>query len=81
VCPPGALLNTTVYTSDGQDHYWAYMFVGVGSSSSSLRSPAERFKLPREACCPFCRDRPKGTLAASPVRHGHEEGPARQQAT
>jgi Collagen triple helix repeat (20 copies) len=45
-CGGGALLNTTVFTSDGNDQYWTYMFVGVGGSSSSLRASAERFKLP-----------------------------------
>ena len=38
--------TSTVFTSDGQDHYWNYMFVGVGSSSSALRSSAGRLKLP-----------------------------------
>ena len=45
-CGPGSF-NSTVFTSDGQDHYWTYMFIGVGgSSSSSLRSSTERLKLP-----------------------------------
>jgi hypothetical protein len=34
-CPAGGI-NTTVFTSDGQDHWWTYMFVGTGSSSSAL---------------------------------------------
>jgi hypothetical protein len=52
-CGSGSLLNTTVVTSDGNDQYWTYMFVGVGGSSSSLRSSAERFKLPSREECPL----------------------------
>ena len=33
-CPAGGI-NTTFFTSDGQDHWWTYMFVGSGSSSSA----------------------------------------------
>jgi hypothetical protein len=38
VCNPGGI-DTTVSTSDGQDHFWTYMFVGSGpSASASFRS-------------------------------------------
>jgi hypothetical protein len=34
-CGSGTLSNTTVTTGNGQDEYWAYMFVGVGSAGPS----------------------------------------------
>jgi Collagen triple helix repeat (20 copies) len=45
-CGPGSF-NSTIFTSDGQDHFWTYMFVGVGgASSATLRNSAKRFKFP-----------------------------------
>ncbi len=52
--------TTTVFTSDGQDHYWNYMFVGVGSSSSALRSSAGRVKLPTRAVVRSAANRRNG---------------------
>jgi hypothetical protein len=51
--------TSTVFTSDGQDHWWNYMFVGVGGSSSlTLRSSAERVRLPgRTVVRPAARGR------------------------
>jgi Collagen triple helix repeat (20 copies) len=45
----GGSFTSTVFTADGQDHYWNYMFVGVGSSSAALRSSSQRFKMPGRA--------------------------------
>jgi hypothetical protein len=38
--------TSTVFTSDGQDHAWNYMFVGVGGSSTLTLRSAERVRLP-----------------------------------
>ena len=36
----GGSMRTTVFMSDGQDHYWTYMFVGTRPSSSAALRPS-----------------------------------------
>jgi len=44
-CGNGSI-DTIVFTSDGESHYWTYMFVGEVRSSSNRRSSAERSEIP-----------------------------------
>jgi hypothetical protein len=55
VCPAGGI-NTTVRTSDGQDHWWTYMFVGTGSSSSAaVRASGGKRQIPRRSASGVAR--------------------------
>jgi hypothetical protein len=46
----GGSMRTTVFMSDGQDHYWTYMFVGTRSSSlSGPRASGGEQQIPRRS--------------------------------
>jgi hypothetical protein len=48
-CGPG-IIQTNVFMSDGQDHFWSYMFVGTGTgslSSAALRTSGGKQRIPR----------------------------------
>jgi hypothetical protein len=50
----GGSMRTTVFMSDGQDHYWTYMFVGTRSSSSAaLRGSGGEQQIPRRSRSTF----------------------------
>lgn len=48
----GGSMRTTVFMSDGKDHYWTYMFVGTRSSAARRASSGEQ-QIPRRGRSKF----------------------------
>jgi len=42
----GGLIDTTVYTGNGQDEYWSYLFIGTSGAGASAPTKVREQNLP-----------------------------------